>query len=145
MWEFQFFPFSPTLDMIRLLNVSHSPRWFLFVIFTYVSLVTKDSSTFSIWIFSWSACSDILTIFYLSACFFLIYLQNFFIYYTMDAYVQAKSLQLCPALCHPMDCNLPDSSWDTPGKNTEVGCHAFLQEISPLHRLNRHLLCLLRW
>ena len=38
----------------------------------------------------------------------------------------AKSLQLCPALCDPMDCSLPSSSvhGDSPGKSTGVGCHA---------------------
>ena len=42
--------------------------------------------------------------------------------------VSAKSLQLCPTLCDPMECSLPafDCPWDTPGKNTEVGCHALL-------------------
>ena len=37
--------------------------------------------------------------------------------------------QSCPALCDPMDCSPPGSSvhWDSPGKNTGVGCHALLQ------------------
>ena len=37
--------------------------------------------------------------------------------------------QLCPTHCNPMDCSLPGSSVhrDSPGKNTEVGCHALLQ------------------
>ena len=41
----------------------------------------------------------------------------------------AKSLQSCPTLCDPMDCSLPSSfvHRDSPGKNTEVGCHALLQ------------------
>ena len=41
--------------------------------------------------------------------------------------------QSCLTLCNPMDCSPPGSSvhGDSPGKNTEVGCHAFLQEISP--------------
>ena len=36
-------------------------------------------------------------------------------------------------LCDPMDCNWPGSSvhGDSPGKNTEVGCHALLQGIFP--------------
>ena len=33
----------------------------------------------------------------------------------------AKSLQLCPALCDPMDRLL--CPWDSLGKNTGVGCH----------------------
>ena len=40
-----------------------------------------------------------------------------------------KSLQLCPTLCDPIDgsplglCR----PWDSPGKNTGVGCHFLLQ------------------
>ena len=38
-----------------------------------------------------------------------------------------------PTLCNPMVCILPDSSvhGDSPGKNTEVGCHSFLQGLFP--------------
>ena len=42
----------------------------------------------------------------------------------------AKSLQSCPTLCDPIDSNPPGSParpWDSPGKNTEVGCHFLLQ------------------
>ena len=41
--------------------------------------------------------------------------------------------QLCPSLCNPMDCSPPGYSahGDSPGKNTEVGCHALLQGIFP--------------
>ena len=37
--------------------------------------------------------------------------------------------QSCPAVCDPMDCSPPGSSvhGDSPGKNTEVGCHFLLQ------------------
>ena len=35
--------------------------------------------------------------------------------------------------------------WDSPGKNTGVGCHAFLQEIFPFQGLKTHLLHLLHW
>ena len=47
-----------------------------------------------------------------------------------------------PTLCDPMDCSLPGSSvhGDSPGKNTGVGCHAFLQGIFPTQGSN---LCLL--
>ena len=47
-----------------------------------------------------------------------------------DACVCAKSLQLCPTLWNSMGCRLPGSAcpWDSPGKNTGVGCHAFLQK-----------------
>ena len=41
----------------------------------------------------------------------------------------AESLQLCPTLCHPRDGSPPGSPvpWDSPGKNTGVGCHFLLQ------------------
>ena len=40
----------------------------------------------------------------------------------------AKSHQLCPTLCNPID-GSPSGSrpWDSPGKNTRVGCHFLLQ------------------
>ena len=43
-----------------------------------------------------------------------------------------------PTLCNPMDCSPPGSSvhGDSPGKNTEVGCHALLQEIFPTQGWN---------
>ena len=41
----------------------------------------------------------------------------------------AESLQSCSTLCDPIDGSLPGSSrpWDSPGKNTGVGCHFLLQ------------------
>ena len=45
-----------------------------------------------------------------------------------------KNLVLSPfshvSLCDPVDCSLL-YPWDSPGKNTGVGCHFFLQEIFP--------------
>ena len=41
----------------------------------------------------------------------------------------AKSLQSCPTLCNPIDrqpTRLP-YPWDSPGKNSGVGCHFLLQ------------------
>ena len=35
--------------------------------------------------------------------------------------------------------------WDSPGKNTGVGCHALLQGIFPIQGSNPCLLCLLHW
>ena len=42
--------------------------------------------------------------------------------------------QSCLTLCDPMDCSPPGSSLhgDSPGNNTEVGCHALLQGILPI-------------
>ena len=47
----------------------------------------------------------------------------------MSAAAAAKSLQSCPTLCDPIDgqpIRLP-RPWDSPGKNTGVGCHFLLQ------------------
>ena len=45
--------------------------------------------------------------------------------------------QLCLTLCDSMDCSPPGSSvhGDSPGNNTEVGCHALLQGIFPIQGL----------
>ena len=48
---------------------------------------------------------------------------------------------LCPALCHLMDCCLPDSCpWEYLGKNTGVGCHFLLHGIFPTQESNQNLL-----
>ena len=39
----------------------------------------------------------------------------------------AKSLQSCPTLCDPIDISPSGSAWDSPGKDTGVGCHFLLQ------------------
>ena len=40
----------------------------------------------------------------------------------------AKSRQSCPTLCDPIDGSpLGSHPWDSPGKNTGVGCHFLLQ------------------
>ena len=59
--------------------------------------------------------------------------------------LHAKSLQSCLTLCDPMDCSLPPllCPWDSPGKNTGVGCHALLQGILPIGGLKLCLLWLL--
>ena len=48
---------------------------------------------------------------------------------TDPAAAAAKSLQSCPTLCDPIDGSPPGSPrpWDSPGKNTGVGCHFLLQ------------------
>ena len=61
--------------------------------------------------------------------------------------MHGKSLQSCLILCNPMDCSLPGSlcSWDSPGKNTRLSCHALLQGIFPTQRSNPCPLSLLNW
>ena len=40
--------------------------------------------------------------------------------------------QSCLTLCYPMDYSPPGSSpWDSPGKNTGLGCHFFSPEYLP--------------
>ena len=47
---------------------------------------------------------------------------------TPAAATAAKSHQLCPTLCDPIDGSPPGSHpQDSPGKNTGVGCHFLLQ------------------
>ena len=53
--------------------------------------------------------------------------------------------QSCLTICNPMDSSPPGSSvhGDSPGKNTGVGCHALLQGIFRIQRLNPGLpLCM---
>ena len=47
----------------------------------------------------------------------------------LAAAATAKSLQLCPTLCDPIDGSPPGSPvpGTSPGKNTGVGCHCLLQ------------------
>ena len=63
-----------------------------------------------------------------------------FIYMYMEVPVMSDSLgpygpSLARLLC----------PWDSPGKNTRVGCHALLQRIFPTQGSNQHFLCLLHW
>ena len=39
----------------------------------------------------------------------------------------AKSLHSCPTLCDPIAAHQAPRPWDSPGKNTGVGCHFLLQ------------------
>ena len=52
--------------------------------------------------------------------------------------MHAKLLQSCLTLCNPMGCSPPGSSvlGDSLGKNTGVGCHAFLRGIFPTQGSN---------
>ena len=44
---------------------------------------------------------------------------------------ESEVTQSCPIHCHPVDCSLPRllHPWDSPSKNTGVGCHFLLQGI----------------
>ena len=63
----------------------------------------------------------------------------FTVWATREAQNKINTLaQLCLTLCNLMDCSPPDSSLhgNSPGKNTGVDCHAFLQEIFPTQGSN---------
>ena len=69
-------------------------------------------------------------------------------------YSACSVTQPCLTLSNPMDYSPSLSKWesigllcpwDSPGKNTGVGCHALLQGIFPTQGSNPHLLCLLLW
>ena len=46
----------------------------------------------------------------------------------LPAAAAAKSLQSCPTLCDPIEAaHQAPRPWDSPGKNTGVGCHFLLQ------------------
>ena len=56
----------------------------------------------------------------------------------------APACQSCLTLCDPMDCGPPGSCpWDSPGKNTRLGCHFLLQGIFSTQGSSLGLLCLL--
>ena len=47
----------------------------------------------------------------------------------------------CLTLCDPMNCSLSDFClWNSPGRNTRVGCHSLLQSILPTQGSNLGLL-----
>ncbi|CAI9168916.1 unnamed protein product [Rangifer tarandus platyrhynchus] len=52
-----------------------------------------------------------------------------FLFACSAAAAAAKSLQSCPTLCDPIDGSPPrlPRPWESPGKNTGVGCHFLLQ------------------
>ena len=62
----------------------------------------------------------------------------------------AKSRQSCPTLCDPIDGSPPGSRpWDSPGKNTGVGCHFLIFILNPTSEiwsvLGIHWVWLLFW
>ena len=64
---------------------------------------------------------------------------------TVKPAAAAKSHQSCPTLCDPIDGSPPGSRpWDSPGKNTGVGCH-FLLQCMKVKSLNRVWLFTTPW
>ena len=59
---------------------------------------------------------------------------------------ESEVAQLCPTLCNPMGrIAFQAPLWNSPDKNTGVGCHFLLQGIFLTQGSNPHLLCLLQW
>ena len=64
------------------------------------------------------------------------------------AHMHIKLLQSCLTLCNPRDREAwwaSYSLWDSPGKNTGMGCHPLFQGIFPTQGSNLSLLHLLHW
>ena len=63
-------------------------------------------------------------------------------YMTTGKSVKMLVTQSCPTLCDPIDCKPLRlvCLWDSPGKNTGVGCHFLLQGIFPSQGSNPGLL-----
>ena len=59
----------------------------------------------------------------------------------MQKKVAAKSLQSCPTLCDLIDSSPPVSPrpWDSPGKNTGVGCYFLLKKKKKKKKLNTQI------
>ena len=66
-----------------------------------------------------------------------------------NAYTHAKALQLCLTLCNPINGSPPRllCPWDSPGKNTRVGCQFLLQctHACMLIRFSCVRLCVTLW
>ena len=57
-----------------------------------------------------------------------------------DLKVKVLVAQSCPTLCNPVEPSRHLHPWNSPGKNTGVGCHLLLQEIFLTQGLNLGLL-----
>ena len=64
------------------------------------------------------------------SCSFKLYVSECSVASVMSNSLQSYGLWPARLLC----------PWDSPGRNTGVGCHAFLQEIFQIQELNPHLL-----
>ena len=62
-------------------------------------------------------------------------------YHDITYAVRCLVTQSCPPICNPMDRSTRLlCPWDSPGKNTGVGCHGLLQGIFPTQGSNLDLL-----
>ena len=93
--------------------------------------------------FTFPDLTSILGLFTLPIAYFLILpiiSQHQGLLYILD--VKVLVAQFCLTVCDPMDCSPLDSCpWNSPGKNTGMGCHSLLQGIFPIQGLNVGLPC----
>ena len=100
---------------------------FLVFVINFVPLRTQSSVPIFTWEQDyWLDCSlPLWTLFFLYQVTSISSLPLLF-----SATATAKSLQSCLTVCDPIDGSLPGSRpWDSPGKNTGVGCHFLLQRM----------------
>ena len=93
--------------------------------------IVRQTNTFTIFYY-----------FFTSSMFYTVFVIIYFSDSIIIHYVLCLVSQLCSTLCDPMGCSPPGSSvhGDSPGKNTEVGCHALPQGISQTKGSNLGLL-----
>ena len=83
----------------------------------------------------------------------LFFFFNLFIFYLFDWMCLSCGVRACSVASVVSDTLRPHGlyttrllcPWDSPGKNTGVGCHFLLQEIFPIQGLNPCLFSLLHW
>ena len=80
-------------------------------------------------IYSMCVCTYLLSV-YIYICVCVYVYKYIYVYEPIYVYVKVKFTQLCPFLCNPMDCSLPDSHpWNSSGQITGVGSYFLLQGI----------------
>ena len=83
----------------------------------------------------------------------VLFFLNLFIFYLFDCMCLSCGVRACSVTSVVSDTLQPHGlyttrllcPWDSPGKNTGVGCHFLLQEIFPIQGLNPCLFSLLHW
>ena len=132
------------LTAVLLLATPLAVQRYLMGVLIRISLMNHLSG----YLLFWNVYSGVLQIFYWGCLSFSYwYLGCLDICWNWVLCRCAKSFQSCLTLCDSMDCSLPGilCPWDSPGKNTAVGCHALLQGIFPTQGSNSGLFCLLHW